>query len=67
MKLKKFTPTFILGVIAVIFAYDTIASGTDSHATISEWFCKKLHKSIGMRIIYITAFIYLTLHFWFFK
>lgn len=34
--LKRITPVFILAMLSVIFAYDTIAAAFGSHATISE-------------------------------
>lgn len=36
MDFKKYTPAFILGTLALVFGYDTLASIFGSHATISE-------------------------------
>lgn len=65
--MKRFTPTVILGVIAVIFGIDTALSLGD-HATISEWTYNFLHADpvLGFSIL-IGFFAVLIAHFWWFR
>ena len=66
-KVNKTTGTIILGIIASIFAVDTVLSN-GNHATISEWFYNFLHADplLGFTIL-IGSFATLVFHFWWFR
>ena len=63
MTFKKFTPTFILGTIAVVFGYDTLAEVFGSHATISEATTNWLASSPSHYVVFFSGVAVLCMHF----
>lgn len=64
--MKITTGTWTLGIIASIFAIDTVLS-TGSHATISEWFYIWLHTGWEAPAIFFAGVFGLFFHFWWFR
>ena len=62
MSFAKTTSAFILGTIAVIFCYDTLADVFGSHATISEEITNWINASTTNLIIFISAVLLISIH-----
>lgn len=61
--MKKFTPTFILATLGLIFVYDAIVEWFGSHATISETITNWINISPTNLIIFLSGVIILCVHF----
>ena len=63
MNWQHYTSAFILGTIATIFSYDTIADIFGQHATISEVITNWINASPTHLVIFIGAVASLCTHF----
>ena len=62
MNWKHTTSAFILGILAVIFSYDTIADLFGQHATISEALTNWVNASLPNLIIFVSIIVVFSTH-----